>query len=381
MYRPKVNKLKVETDTRKPAWSIPKRGKKQLKSFNTRSCGAAFVTFVLLLYVGNLLPITPNTNKDGSKPITTKSKPSHLSHEFAVSKSSTLTEENNRSTESYGKSTGGSQKKPHPFLDKGDPQHHGTIKSINILGERNSGTTWMFEHLSLCFNHSIPVRRRLKRYKHWFQDENIPIEEIVDGTLVVAIFRNVFDWTRAMMATPHNAPEHIGLRWKEFLTKKWTMERVGLDLNVTEEQKNDPLFCQDGFLYKDVISCHRSPYPKKYFKRKRFSEDKPIYEMRPDGTGEPFNNILEMRAAKIRNTLTTKDYEGVKDLWLFHYEDLLEYGTKELIHSIEEMTGFKAKCDFSPSQKRKKRQVPYDMYHYLEKGVDWDAEALIEYHK
>lgn len=272
-------------------------------------------------------------------------------------------------------------KKLNPFLNVDDPKDHGTIKSVNILGERNSGTTWMYEHLNECFNHSIPVRRRLKRYKHWFQDENIPTENIVNGTLVVAIFRNVFDWTRAMMATPHNAPMHIDLSWKEFVTKKWTMERFGFDLNVTEEQKKDPLFCQQGFFYKDVVTCHHRPYPKGYFKKRRFSEDKPIYEMRPDGSGKPFNNILEMRAAKIHNTLTTKNFKGVQDLWLLKYEDLLEYGTKEIVQKIELMTGLKAKCTSSPPQKRKKRGIPKEMSDHLKKEVDWDAEKLIGYYK
>ncbi len=52
-------------------------------------------------------------------------------------------------------------------------------------------------HLGLCFNHSIPVRRRLKRYKHWFQDETLPSESF-QGALVLAMFRNPFDWVEAM---------------------------------------------------------------------------------------------------------------------------------------------------------------------------------------
>ena len=56
-------------------------------------------------------------------------------------------------------------------------------------------------HLYKCFNDNVPVRRRLKRYKHWFQDEDISINPIVNGTLVIAMFRNVYDWSGAMMAT------------------------------------------------------------------------------------------------------------------------------------------------------------------------------------
>ena len=52
-------------------------------------------------------------------------------------------------------------------------------------------------HLNKCFNHSIPIKRRLTRYKHWFQDENVD-EKIVNGTLVLAMFRNPFEWIEAM---------------------------------------------------------------------------------------------------------------------------------------------------------------------------------------
>ena len=43
----------------------------------------------------------------------------------------------------------------------------------------------------------MPIERKLKRYKHWFQDENVG-EPIELGTLVVALFRNPFEWVEAM---------------------------------------------------------------------------------------------------------------------------------------------------------------------------------------
>jgi hypothetical protein len=52
-------------------------------------------------------------------------------------------------------------------------------------------------HLNECFNQTIPIKRRLTRYKHWFQDENVG-DPIIDGTLVISIFRNPFEWVEAM---------------------------------------------------------------------------------------------------------------------------------------------------------------------------------------
>lgn len=47
------------------------------------------------------------------------------------------------------------------------------IQELSILGERNSGTKWTARHLTECFNHSLQVREKLVRFKHWFQ-HNVP---------------------------------------------------------------------------------------------------------------------------------------------------------------------------------------------------------------
>ncbi len=81
-------------------------------------------------------------------------------------------------------------------IHEADEQLSNNIKAISILGERNSGTTWIYEHLGECFNHSIPVRRRLTRYKHWFQDERVG--SVTEDTLVISMFRNPFEWVEGM---------------------------------------------------------------------------------------------------------------------------------------------------------------------------------------
>lgn len=270
----------------------------------------------------------------------------------------------------------------------------GAVKSISVLGERNSGTTWVYDHLGTCFNHTVPVRRRLTRYKHWFQHQTDRKDRQYEGSLVLAQFRNIFEWTRAMQATPHHAPAHLDVKdWKEYVTKTWTMERVGKDLNMTDDEKSGKAgpICQEGFFYKDVITCHVRPYPDGYWdgtydgkKRKhRFSEHQPFYEMKNDGSGEPYDNVLQMRAAKIYNFLDTVSFPWVEDTWVLRYEDLLKEGTQHLIESIEKVTGVKANCTASPPQNRKKREIDPDLRKYLlnEKNVDWKAEKLIGYEK
>ncbi|KAL7524750.1 hypothetical protein ACHAXR_000702, partial [Thalassiosira sp. AJA248-18] len=182
----------------------------------------------------------------------------------------------------------------------------GTIKSISLLGERNSGTRWIYGHLGLCFNHTIPVHRSLSRYKHWFQYDDAT--KIPKHTLSIAMFRDPIAWTWAMRAVPHHASAHLDLPWEKFVTKEWTMNRLYKDEAWRDEQlkHNNATgrICQENFHYHELISCLTRPYPEGYWgphRNHRFSQHQPFYEMRlNDSEGRPYTNILQMRADKIR---------------------------------------------------------------------------------
>mmetsp|Transcript_19592 Transcript_19592/g.29763 ORF Transcript_19592/g.29763 Transcript_19592/m.29763 type:complete len:326 (+) Transcript_19592:99-1076(+) len=248
------------------------------------------------------------------------------------------------------------------------------IKMISILGERNSGTRWLYAHVGECFNHTLRVERHLTRYKHWFQYPNA--SRYPHDTLVLAQFRNPFDWLQAMRKVPHHSPSHIGLKWKEFLTKEWTTPRIGSDLNMTKTQMKNG-HCQENFPYREIISCNLEPLPKESYTKIRYSEHQPFYELKSDGT--PYKNIMEMRAAKIRNFLAIRDYVGVADIWTIQYEYLLMNGTEHLISKLEEWTGVKRQCEVYPSQNRRKRPFQRDFAEFVNKNVDWSAEGLIGY--
>lgn len=159
------------------------------------------------------------------------------------------------------------------------------------------------------------------------------------------------------------------------------MKRVGRDLNMTMEERYKKNACQENFMYNDIVSCHIRPYPEGFFKKTHYSEHQPFYEMRDDSSGQPFDNILEMRAAKIRNFLATKDFVGVKDLFILQYERLVESGTQKLVETISELTGAEAKCDFYSPQHRRKRHIDNDLIEYLMAKLDWDAENMVGYFK
>ena len=64
---------------------------------------------------------------------------------------------------------------------------------IILLGERHSGTNWITNYLKDCFvdtnNCNITVREQYKRFKHWFQEDDISIVE-EDSAVVVSMFRD-----------------------------------------------------------------------------------------------------------------------------------------------------------------------------------------------
>jgi hypothetical protein len=167
------------------------------------------------------------------------------------------------------------------------------IRQISILGERNSGTRWTYDHISECFNHSISVQKTLTRYKHWFQYPNP--SKYPHDTLVLAQFRNPYDWLKAMEHVPHHSPAHMrtasdattdmktsGNYWKVFLTKPWTTNRTGQDLKLHGNET-----CQEDFPYQDIVSCVVEPLPHEFYNYTiRYSEHQPFYEMIP-GTGKP----------------------------------------------------------------------------------------------
>lgn len=285
----------------------------------------------------------------------------------------------------------------------------GSIRSISLLGERNSGTNWIYAHLGLCFNRTLPVKRSLTRYKHWFQYDAPKL--VRNGTLVVAMFRDPIEWTWAMKAVPHHASRHLDLPWRKFVTKEWTMERLWKDEawkahkeavrkndttndgdtkknNDDDDDDDDGRICQERFRYHEVVSCLTRPYPQGYWgkhRKHRASQHQPFYEMKlDDPTGTPYANILGMRADKIRNFLDTASFGNVGGTWPYRYEELLRRGTEEFISKVERATGVvrdKERCKVYGPQNRRKREMEDGFAEYMAKHVDWETEALIGYEK
>lgn len=141
--------------------------------------------------------------------------------------------------------------------------------------------------------------------------------------------------------------------------------------------------CQEDFLYRDIVSCVEDPLPESYYKYTlRYSENQPFYEMRNDGSGLPYNNIMELRTDKIRNFLDTVKYNGVSDVWTLQYEYLVSIGTQHLLDRITEWTGVKANCKAIPPQVRKpkgSRMIRADFAAHIRENLNWTVEEWIGY--
>ena len=271
---------------------------------------------------------------------------------------------------------------------------HPTVKKISLLGERNSGTRWTSSHLMECFGSQVEVDYRLVRHKHWFQHDVVPGVR-VNRTLVIAQFRDPIYWVDAMRRKPHHAPMHHNKKWSTFVKIPWTLpKRPAQDEQFVQDLANNRSLyethpCHENFEPHQIIACLRYPFPSKkeyteYFQDSRllpsFSGQLPRYELKDDGSGDHYNNILEMRADKIRNFLSIKDWDWIEEVYVVQYEKLVKQGTAALIAYIEDVTGLKAQCTPTPPQQdRPSSALNSDFVNWMNKHVDWEAEKMIGY--
>lgn len=264
------------------------------------------------------------------------------------------------------------------FFDISDfagPKKH--RPSLHLVGERHSGTTWIHQHLSDCFVPEVSVRNGLARWKHWFQFDGDYSSYQSDGgeakrkTVVVAQFRHAYHWVEAMRVKPHHSPNHFDLGWQEFVTRQWTMPR---NETVPGTETETPT-CQHSFHPHEVVPCLEMEMGVSESGVDVFA----VYEMRHDGSGMPYDSILELRADKIRNFLSIADFDGIQDLFPVQYEQLVRNGTATLIHNLEEALGVKAHCSPTGPQTLSSRALPPEYVEWMKEHVDWETEALIGY--
>ena len=110
------------------------------------------------------------------------------------------------------------------------------------------------------FSYPMQIKVSYSRFKHWFQFDYAHIKP--KSHVVVAMFRDPYDWVEAMRERPHHAHEHIGLTWREFVTKPWvgprrlhdelSLRNAGGLEEVIEEVGTG---CIANFTWNEVVPC------------------------------------------------------------------------------------------------------------------------------
>ena len=251
------------------------------------------------------------------------------------------------------------------------------ITTIHLIGERHCGTKWITNHLTECFGDDVRVFNRYSRWKHWFQYEDE--QKISPGSaLVVAMFRDPYDWIDSMRKKPYHSPNHFNLDWKEFLTRPWTMERGPADKGLLKSNSKYNTTCMHRFPFDEVIPCSRLDR-NMYNGTMNGKTVGVTYELNHDGSGQAYDSILELRSDKIKNFLGLKDFDGVGSFIPVQFEYMVTRGTSELINEVENLTGIRAHCKGTQPQLLRSKTFDPLFVEWMNEHLDWETERLIGY--
>ena len=217
------------------------------------------------------------------------------------------------------------------------------------------------------------------RFKHWFQFDDARVRN--GSAVVIAMFRDPYDWVEAMRERPHHAHNHIGMEWKEFVTKPWVGPRGPADHVKLQKSKNirQPIEyagCLAGYKFDEVIPCSSedSIHDEGYSNY--------MYELMHDGSHRAYGSIIDLRREKILNFLQVPKFHGVRAFFPERYEALNLRGTSDFLKKLEEVTGLSAKCEpFEGTGLVKHKEVDPEYTRWMNKFVDWNVEGMVGYVK
>lgn len=259
------------------------------------------------------------------------------------------------------------------------------ILTINLIGERHCGTKWITKHLEDCFGSQVTVLNRYTRYKHWFQYE----EDITDSrhyyppnsAIVVAMFRDPYQWVHAMQRKPYHALDHHNLSWERFVTTPWIIERGEKDKDLIESNATNNATCVHRFNFEEVVPCTTEDRNDWRNGTHSYTNRGLMYELNHDGSGNPYSSVVDLRRDKIKNFLDVRNYPAVASLFPVQYEYLVSRGTAGLIDAIENVTGVSAQCEPSPPRDLPPKQLDANYIEWMNDHVDWRAEKMIGYYE
>lgn len=275
---------------------------------------------------------------------------------------------------------------------------------IRLVGERNSGTKFLLSNLQSCFKSlGIPANRDFTRSKHWFQkqphfvrpsDRGNYYHNDTSRAIIVTVHRDPVDWVAAMIQSPYHMLNHhdgfdaegnpVPLDWKRFIGRPWTLnEQTALDKEALEKHAISGSICSYDFYFSEVTPCltDESIVPKGI----KYHVHNPVYELKHDGSGEPYQTILELRADKIRHYVDEIYSWKIGGYLAVRYEDLLTDGMGHVFAQLAEILGLPVdvllKCNIPGPQRDRlhQRKVPQGLRHWVRQNSNIEAETLLGY--
>lgn len=190
---------------------------------------------------------------------------------------------------------------------------------------------------------------------------------------------------------------HDLLDWKDFVDRPLSLQEYdgeennnnnagGIDGDVDESKE----FCQKGYAHNTVSPCRSNfnyipeplqKIPKGFLRHLPFDTHNPIYEHNPID-GRPFENLLQLRAVKVKNFLSLPERWELAGIGFLQYDNLLGTGQLEsLTKDIGRTLGMSHACPSLAQFEKTPYNLTDDFRDWITQAVQWDVESLIGYHR
>jgi hypothetical protein len=273
---------------------------------------------------------------------------------------------------------------------------------IHLIGERNSGTKFAIYQLQQCFpykQYGVKISRDFWRSKHFFQPiftyrEDDPMRH---NSILISIFRDPTTWVAAMIRKPYHTPHHMKKLdkdtgqpiplddWRDFVSRPWTMSnRTEQDLDIVRNNLTRSVNCQKGFAWDEVNPCvytNDDGLPDTVYRAQ-----KPLYELRRGASGEPYDNILQMRSDKIVNFVLEQRFlqQQLGGYLAVRYEDMVRDGTTTMLQQVADILGLaslppECKPQAPRPELATKRDIPEGLKQWVEDNLVLETERLLGY--
>ena len=270
-------------------------------------------------------------------------------------------------------------------VDEYSRDNEARIKTISLIGERHCGTKWITKHLEDCFGSQVAVLNRYTRYKHWYQYREM-VNDVrhyypPNTAIVVAMFRDPFQWVNAMQKKPYHALDHHNLSWERFVTTPWSIGRGEKDKELLESNATNNATCVHRFKFKEVVPCTREDRNDWRNATHSYTNRGLMYELNHDGSGSSYESVVDLRRDKIKNFLDVRNYPAVASFFPVQYEYVVTRGTADLIKAIEKESGLKAQCQPSPPRELTTKELDASFVKWMNANIDWEVEKMVGYYE